>query len=41
VSRDYGWRDGCEAAGVTAMVVGSSAWFGSVVLVARVAVLGR
>ena len=28
--RDHGWRDGCEAAGVTAMIVGTSDWVGSV-----------
>jgi hypothetical protein len=30
VCRDHGWRDGCEAAGVTAMIVGTSDWVGSV-----------
>ena len=28
--RDHRWRDGCEAAGVTAMIVGTSDWVGSV-----------
>ena len=32
MSHDYGWRDACAAGGVTDMVVGSSAWLGSVVL---------
>ena len=30
MSRDYGWRASCPAGGVTDVVVGSSAWFGSV-----------
>ena len=29
MSRDYGWRASCLAGGVTDVVVGSSAWFGS------------
>jgi len=30
MSRAYGWRASCPAGGVTAVGVGSGAWFGSI-----------
>jgi hypothetical protein len=33
--RDLGWRGRCEAAAVTAKVVASGAWFGSVVFILK------